>query len=287
MPLLARIVLMPHRLVTALRFVGPPVLHALCWLFRSREWTNFTYDLTPLNRRYLASFVARVAGVPESDAIRYLEEIENDAELRAHVAATIRTHRDAFGADLPVRFGRRIGWYALARAHKPKLVVETGVDKGLGCCVLAAALLRNADEGHPGRYLGTDINPRAGYLLSGRYASAGAVLYGDSILSLQELDGPIDLFVNDSDHSADYEAREYATVREKLADDAIVVGDNAHATDKLCRFAAETGRAFVFFREEPLAHWYPGGGIGAAFRAAERDVARTETQELEAATPTA
>ncbi len=38
------------------------------------------------------------------------------------------------------------------------------MDKGLGSVVLAAALLRNAAEGHPGRLTSLDINPEAGYL---------------------------------------------------------------------------------------------------------------------------
>ena len=39
-------------------------------------------------------------------------------------------------------YGRRLGWYALVRALKPRTVVETGADKGLGSCVLAALRLR-------------------------------------------------------------------------------------------------------------------------------------------------
>ena len=93
--------------------------------------------------------------------------------------------------------------------------METGVDKGLGSCVLSAALLRNHAEGHPGRYLGTDINPQAGWLFQGPYRKAGQILYGDSIESLQCLEGPIDLFINDSDHSAEYEEREYACITSK------------------------------------------------------------------------
>ncbi|MGH8488547.1 MAG: class I SAM-dependent methyltransferase [Gammaproteobacteria bacterium] len=86
-------------------------------------------------------------------------------------------------------------------------MVETGVDKGLGSCVLAA-LLRHAAEGFPGRYYGTDINPAAGGLFCGEYARTGRILYGDSVRSLAQLDEPIDFFINDSDHSADYEALE-------------------------------------------------------------------------------
>jgi predicted O-methyltransferase YrrM len=148
---------------------------------------------------------------------------------------------------------------------KPSVIVETGVDKGLGACVLAAALLKNADDGHRGRYYGTDINPRAGYLLTDRYATVAEILVGDSIGSLQQLGETIDVFINDSDHSAAYEGREYATIESMLSERGIVIGDNAHANDELLKFAARTGRTFLYFAENPKDHWYPGGGIGAAF----------------------
>jgi predicted O-methyltransferase YrrM len=166
------------------------------------------------------------------------------------------------------RFGRRVGWYALVRALKPRVVVETGIEKGLGAMVLCAALQRNAEQGHPGRYYGTDIDPSAGMLLCEPYSSIGKILYGDSIESLQALAPPIDLFINDSDHSAEYEAREYRTIAPKLSERAIIVGDNAHVTDELLKFSRENGRHFLFFREEPANHWYLGAGIGLSFPAA-------------------
>ena len=79
------------------------------------------------------------------------------------------------------------------------------------------------------------------------------------------LDSNIDLFINDSDHSAEYEEREYACVASKLSPQAVLLGDNAHVTDKLYQFAAATGRRFLFFSEKPANHWYPGAGIGAAW----------------------
>ena len=140
------------------------------------------------------------------------------------------------------------------------------MDKGLGSCVLTAALMRNNQGGSPGYYYGTDINPRAGYLLCGEYAKHGRILYGDSIESLRVLQEPIDLLINDSDHSAEYEMREYETVAPKLSHRAVILGDNSHITDRLRVFAQTSGRKYVFFHEKPRQHWYPGGGIGVAFR---------------------
>jgi hypothetical protein len=49
------------------------------------------------------------------------------------------------------------------------------------------------------------LNPQAGYLLAASYIEWGEILYGDSITSLRALQRDIDLFINDSDHSAEYD----------------------------------------------------------------------------------
>lgn len=255
-----------YRFLTGLRYAKGPVKHFVLWLFTSREFTNYTYDLTDVNKRYMAAFVSHVTGAGYAEAKRYIDELEQDAQLREHIRKMVKNSDDAVFADPEMRYGRRMGWYAIARAIKPRTIVETGVDKGLGACILAAALERNAQEGHPGRYCGTDINPDAGYLLTGEYAEHATILYGDSIDSLRSLEGTIDLFINDSDHSAEYEAREYETVEGKLRDDAVVIGDNAHCTAELLKFAERTGRDFLYFQEQPYKHWYRGAGIGVAYR---------------------
>ena len=263
-PTIGSVLVFLYRFKTGFRSVVRPFSVFLLWLVKSREYTNYTYDLEPRNKRHLAAFVAHVVGRPYTEVLGYIHEIEEDADLKATVAAGQSTK--ARGANSEMPYGRRLGWYALMRALKPRVVVETGVDKGLGACVLTAALRRNAMEGFEGRYVGTDIDPEAGYLLSGEYAQYGEILYGDSIESLGMLTEKIDIFINDSEHSADYEAREYAVIEDKLSDDALLIGDNAHVTDCLMTFALETNRQFLFFREEPAGHWYDGAGIGVAFR---------------------
>jgi predicted O-methyltransferase YrrM len=236
------------------------------WWLTSHETTNFTYDLTVLNKAHLAALVADITGTSYSDIVKYIAELDQDSELRTHVRTVMHTRGDQRVINRDVQFGRRLGWYAFARAIKPKTIVETGVDKGLGSCVLTAALAKNAQEGYPGHYYGFDINPKAGYLLAGKYAGFGEIRYGDSLASLRQLDTDIDLFINDSDHSPDYETAEYHAVAARLTPNAIVLGDNSHATDSLLAFSLATERQFAFFRETPDKHWYPGAGIGIAFR---------------------
>ncbi len=264
-PVLGRLAGVVFRARLPLPFVWRIVSSATCWLFKSRETTNYTYDLTDRNVSHLIEFVAVVTGRPSQEVRGFVREIEEDEALAAHIALRTMESGLRFKSDPVARYGRRLGWYAFVRALKPRMVVETGVDKGLGACVLAAAILRNRSEGHEGRYIGTDIDPRAGCLLSGRYAEVGEILYGDSIASLRKFKNEIDLFINDSDHSAEYEGREFEVVAPFLSTRAVVIGDNAHVTDELMEFANRTGRNFLFFREDTGRFWYPGSGIGVAY----------------------
>jgi predicted O-methyltransferase YrrM len=254
-----------RRCFNASKYFNKKYLQILKWGFTSKEYTNYTYYLTPENIQYLAHTVSVVTGADFSVILNYINEVENDAALKEAILTAVKNSSSKRHADLEVRFGRRLGWYAFARVLKPEIIIETGVDKGLGSILLCSALLRNKNEGFNGKYYGTDINPDAGYILSGKYKEVGEILYGDSLKSLSQFKENIDLFINDSDHSAEYEYQEYLTIQRLMTDKTIILGDNSHCTDKLSVFSVETNRNFVFFQEVPLNHWYPGAGIGISF----------------------
>lgn len=241
-------------------YFAPSTALIRAWTRRHTEDDNFYYALTEANRADLAHLVALVTGVSSTTVMTYLNEIESDTELLQHLGRGLCSREDT--RDVKVAFGRRIGWYAFVRILKPRVVVETGVHHGVGACLITRALMRNAKDGSHGRYFGTDIDPAAGVLFTNPYAAFGEILYGDSITSLRASDAQIDIFINDSDHSSDYEADEYAEVSGMLTDSSLVLGDNSHVTDALRTFAERTGRPFVFFAEKPADHWYPGAGIG-------------------------
>src|SRR6267154_2958525 len=141
---------MPGRFRAAMSYYSAPLKSLASWTFYSRETANFTYDLTPINKAYLAAFVSAVVGCTTSEAEAYVTEAEADDVLRNHIITETKRSKFSPDADSDVRFGRRLGWYAFVRAKKPRLVIETGVDKGLGSCLLCAALKKNAAEGSPG-----------------------------------------------------------------------------------------------------------------------------------------
>lgn len=257
---LAPIAALPMRLQSVARYDAQVLGRSARWLIGSREHTNFTYDLTPLNREHLAWWVADVASIAVAEARGYMAEIEQDVDLACHVQAATQTSDRRQLADREVRLHKRIGWYAIVRALRPEHVVETGTDKGLGSVVLAAALLRNGS----GRLTTMDVNSDAGYLISGDYATVTDLRIGDSLMTLARTEQPVGFFLHDSLHTREHELAEYEAVTPWLSERAVVLSDNAHVTDALPSWAERTGRRFTYFQERPDRHWYPGGGIGLA-----------------------
>lgn len=261
-----RVVMIPLRFVTiALPDLTRHAGLALRWAFTSKEHYNHTYNLTDLNRHYLASYISVVAGYDSSVMEKYFSELENDTQLRSILTQCALASRDRHNCDAEPRYGRRIGWYALVRATKPRLVLETGVDRGLGTAVIAAALKRNTEEGFPGMVFATDIVPECGYLLAEPYKSFCRVLLGDSVETLKQFKEPVDIFLHDSDHRPEYEWAEFIAIEPRLHSFSLVLSDNSQQSPKLMEFARRTGKTFLYFQDQPQNHWWPGDGIGAAF----------------------
>ncbi|MET1413072.1 class I SAM-dependent methyltransferase [Roseibium sp. HPY-6] len=233
------------------------------WLDNSVEIDNFTYELREVNRQHLAAFVATVANIPLKAAMDFMAELQDDKDIMAHYAQAL-AKSDVTADPVPL-WGRRLGWYALTRALKPKLIVETGVHNGLGALVFTAALKRNASENHQGRYIGLELMPHFGWLLSGPYAEFGEIRYGKSLDLVAGVEGPIDMFLHDSDHSHEHEKSEFRAVEHKLSKDCVVMSDNTYTSPALFNFANATDRRFLHFQEITENHFYPGAGCGAAW----------------------
>lgn len=229
------------------------------WLVGSREHTNLTYDLTPLNREHLAWWVAEVTGATVRDARVLFDEIEQDTALMHYLSTAVANSERRRLMD-PPRYGKRIAWYALVRLLRPSLVVETGTDKGLGSVVFAAALLRNG----AGRLVTIDVNDFAGSLIGGPYAAVVDVRVGDAVAEVGEITEPIDVFLHDSLHTDEHETAEYTVAGPRLSESGVVLSDNAHVTTALPRWAEQHDRRYLHFQEQPADHWYPGGATGAS-----------------------
>lgn len=261
LPVLGRIIEILIRYERASAYHRKKIKLSRTWALKRTEISNYYYDITPRNRKDLAFLVSFVTGKSLNEIEGYLVEVETDFDISNLLTKFQLSNKNL--RDSNMALARRIGWYAFARALKPKVIVETGVHHGVGSLVLTSAVRRNINEGYLGKYFGTDIDLSAGKLLKEPFSKFGEILYGDSIQSLKRLDeASVDIFVNDSDHDPEYELLEYKTILPKLTQVGIILGDNSHATDSLRKFSEEHGRRFIFFKEEPLNHFYNGAGIG-------------------------
>jgi hypothetical protein len=264
----AKVTMMQQRNWAFGYYLKPRLLNYFKWLEESDESSNYTYNIR--NISHLVGWISCVTNADMHQCVKAVEEILSDQWCLDFLVAIERQLGSSESLKQLLRlksgvFGRRIGWYAVVRLLKPKLVVETGVDRGLGSVILCRALMRNEQEGFLGRYIGTEIDPQAGRLLRAPLDRFGKILYGDSICSLNSVGTSVDVFINDSDHSEDYEGKEYLAIENKLSERAVILGDNCHVTDKLFEFACSRGMRFAYFAEQLEDHWYPGAGIGAAF----------------------
>ncbi len=257
---IARGAAFPLRTMMVARYDAHVIGRSVDWLMRGRETTNFTYELDSLNRDQLGWFISAVTGAGIGKVRAWMRELEEDDHLADQLTKRLSSNpRRRICAKEP-HWARRLGWYSLVRAAQPDHVVETGTHLGLGSCVIAAALIQN---GH-GRLTTIDIDPEAGYLIGEPWASVIDRRAGSSVDILADLKD-VDVFLHDSLHTYDYETKELTAVEPNLRPDAIILSDNAHDSAALSDWAERTGRHYLFFKEQPRDHWWPGDGIGVAW----------------------
>jgi Methyltransferase domain len=257
---IGRVAAIPVRTIRVARYDARVIGRSLNWLVSNRETTNFTYDLSSLNRDQLCWFVAAVTGAEVIQVRSWMTELETDEEFHTKLTKRLSMNPAWRVNATEPHLARRYGWYAIVRALQPDNVVETGTHLGLGSCVIAAALLRN---GH-GRLTTIDIDSDSGYLIDEPWASVIDRRIGSSVHELANL-SDVEMFLHDSLHTYEYESQELAAVEPNLRSDAIVLSDNAHDSAALSNWAERNGRHYLFFKEQPLNHWWPGDGIGVAW----------------------
>ncbi len=232
----------------------------LAFIAWAPEPDNFTYKIT--NQDELARWVATVGRVDEAVARRYIAEAEADAVLRSRLHAATRRHWLWSKRDPP--FGRRLGWYALARILKPELVIETGVHDGLGSLLLLRALELNLADGSDGRLVSFEVNPAGGWLV-GQHPQ-WELRVQSSQAGLPEVLGrasPVGMYIYDGWHTYDDELAELETLAPHLSRAGLLISDDAQVSGALAEFARRAQLEYHEFQELPEGHFYPGAVLGA------------------------
>lgn len=228
------------------------------WGFSSREMTNFSYHPTQESKKRLAIILSKIDGLSKSDVLGYCEELINNNLLQdIYFQARAKEKMLCNLTDREFRAGRRILYYCLARALKPKVVFEAGTAHGAGALILLHALKVNESEGYPGKLITADINPNAGKLLKhlpAEYRELLTFSYGDTEQALAEVSSEIDLFIHETVNITSHENRHYDYLRQKLSRSGIIFSPWA-LTGTLAEFSDQTGREYLEFTHEPENHW--------------------------------
>jgi hypothetical protein len=241
-------------------FREQPYLVARYVLF-DPEVGDFSYELD--NEGDLVDFLVRALGSNRTTIAGYLAEIGMDEELRRVLAERVRWRVDM---KRRIHFGHRVGWYAVTRALKPRLIVETGIKHGLGSLVLLAALERNAREGSPGSLISFDTDPFSGWMVAERMRENWQPVFASTFDALDAtLEGrEVDLFICDTPPDYQIESFEMRTAMCHASKDITLIAANGDRTIALSELAAEMGGEYHHFVERPRHHIYPGAGLGLA-----------------------
>jgi len=146
--------------------------------------------------------------------------------------------------------------YALARALRPEVIVETGIANGVTSSFLLQALELNSS----GRLHSIDLAPPGtdpslvGRLVPAELRARWTLHRGaskDILPGLVADLGPIGLFVHDSRHTWRNVSRELRAVTSRLARPAALVVDDAERHAALQEWAATVGASLVELVEEP------------------------------------
>ncbi len=247
-----------RRKLRALRPYGLGFKEAPLFVLADPEIDNFTYDLANWDE-----LRAWLTGTFSPQASLYVDEFLEAPSSMIQLAA--RRARWAPAMKSRLLFNYRVGWYAIARHLRPRSIVETGTHHGLGALVLLDAVHRNADEGAPGTLYSIDPRPGAGWLVPRRRRDGWQRVAASSEVALERI-GHIDLFIHDT--VPELEALELKAAQACGARVLITNVKDRHQS-ALPTIAEASGWRYTEWRERPVGHWYPGGGIGLALRPAD------------------
>ncbi len=241
-----------------LSFAEHPLRLARYVLFNA-ELGDFSYDLD--NEDELAEFLAAALGMDREAIAGYIAEVHTDPALTSELSARVRWRMDV---SSPARLSARVSWYAIARALKPSLIVETGIKHGYGALVLLSALQRNAQEGSPGRLISFDSDPFSGWVIPERLRGNWQAVFASTFDALDStLAGQaVDLFVCDTPPLYEIESFEMQCAARHAAPRIALISGGGDRTPALPELIEEVGGKYHYFNERPRHPVYPGAGIG-------------------------
>jgi hypothetical protein len=185
------------------------------------------------------TLLANCAELSCAELIRYRRELLADREFQSHLERCRR--------DVHYILPEAAELYAIVRAVKPQVMVETGVASGLS----SAHILRALDRNGIGTLHSIDLpnvqegsvlpqGRTSGWIVPASLRGRWKLQLGDSWVLLPELLGSlerVDVFMHDSDHSYEGMMFEFEQAYPKLTPGGLLLSDDTHlhaAWDDFC-----------------------------------------------------
>src|SRR5437660_3242899 len=171
------------------------------------------------------ALLAHHAGLPYAELMRCRRELRNDREFQGHLERCLR--------DIHYVFPEAAELYAVVRAFKPEVIVETGVASGISSAHILRALAANGSgtlysidlpNVQEGSVLPQGRPP--GWIVPDSMRGSWRLQLGDArslLPALLTALGRVDLFLHDSDHSYEHMAFEFAQAVPRLADGGLLM----------------------------------------------------------------
>lgn len=234
----------------------------LRWLATSREWANFSYDLTPQGVDAVACAIAVLGERPLDEVRGWADELRRDTTFAERYAERVRHTRLRHISDRELRYGRCLVRYLLVRAAEPRLVFEAGTDRGLSTWAMVRALRHAGLAPGRSRIVTVDLAEDRGDLLDGDEGGYVQRRTGDSVQVLRGLDTPVDLFVHDTTSDDAHMRAQLAALAPRLAPGGWL--HSAWFTAGFVEHCQRHGLRVLQYAEQPQGHWYPGSRCGIA-----------------------
>lgn len=235
---------------------GKPA-RAMKYIFLDPEVESYTYEMG--NPQAYADYIAPALGTTPQQVMAWIHEAVTDPYLT-------RDRGLHWSCKRKTPLGNRTMWYPIARALKPKVIVEAGVHEGVSSEMFLVALQRNAQEGHPGRLISFDIFEDTGWLVHPELKKNWTFILEatDTGLKKHLKDVEVDLFVHETPHTNELLTTEFEAIFQRAAPRLGIVDSSGKLRDVLKDYATRFGTQHHFFLDEPKDHIVKSHGMGFA-----------------------
>jgi predicted O-methyltransferase YrrM len=206
-------------------------------------WRAFVHPRRAWSSLHRGALLARHAELPYADVMRYRRELLDDRAFQEHL--------ERCRAEVSYVFPGAAELYAVVRATKPGVIVETGVASGLSSAHILRALATNGTgtlhsidlpNVQEGSVLPEGRSP--GWIVPDSLRGRWKLRLGDTRELLPDLLGTlgkVDLFLHDSDHSYENMVFEFEQAFPRLAPGALLMSDDTHLHTAWDDFCAKHG----------------------------------------------